>query len=777
MSAGLLLGLLATSTLLFVLVEGDVYLHSPRGSNNRLKGTGRDVQNQNRLFDSENNNRGGYNVGSLYYYEGTQMYIEWTAQHGCGNGNLRCEFILQYACDDRIRDGSLEDTIPVTLTNCENYDCDTDPRYGRHESYDSYMTCRRTKRNYGLFTANQLPTNENSKNAAVFTRQQPNDQRYGYECAEERDYYPYWRPTIWRDIAILTDTPQRCAAYKAHSENVVGRYHCVYPQEYIDLKGTATGYIPITKEQCEASVTAGGKTFKGVWTQAPSHGIPPPDCQQNIYTRDNHLGNTHKGYPVSYNWTLPSHAVHERCVFRLRYNVTTLDFPGWENDTSIGAGVDKAYNVPNANDATLYPIHQQYNIPEGDKTKRGYLFKNNPQVDIFGSLLNNNNAFKLQLAINTAQYSRTFEDRSHRFAIRSRSQLPPGIPYDATIHNINVRGKRGNIVQVYPAVEYDFVPNRLVVSVGDYIHFQWTGSNTNPNNNDGQGQAGTDRSNVVGLISKTFEESTFVTNPITYGALGANYPKSLVKSGLNFLGWDNQSLIQLATLASQGGQFGGDMDEFDDAGTYFDMGPKQVTVPGIFSYMCTRNNNFSNRSQKGLIVVTHTKAKTALIGAMGGSLSADNNVAAVVVAPGTFNEPLDIGLAVSSTTVLVPRGLNDVASDVVEVSGRSPQNLGGAVTLSIKHNASPLRKPVIKHTYSLEDPNWTSVETQVGATVASALVTEPGYYVVDAPLNGGAIAGIVIGGGAFVALSLFLIYYCRRKAVIASYQQVGKINS
>ena len=30
-----------------------------------------------RLFDSQNNNRGGYNVGSLYYYAGSQVQVEW----------------------------------------------------------------------------------------------------------------------------------------------------------------------------------------------------------------------------------------------------------------------------------------------------------------------------------------------------------------------------------------------------------------------------------------------------------------------------------------------------------------------------------------------------------------------------------------------------------------------------------------------------------------------------------------------------------------------------
>ena len=67
------------------------------------------------------------------------------------------------------------------------------------------------------------------------------------------------------------------------------------------------------------------------------------------------------------------------------------------------------------------------------------LIQQNPTVDIGGSS-------PLKLAINTAQFGRTFQDRSH--IIRLSSRLTESVPQEKNILNLNVRGKRGNIVQV-----------------------------------------------------------------------------------------------------------------------------------------------------------------------------------------------------------------------------------------------------------------------------------------------------------------------------------------
>jgi len=230
-----------------------MYLHNMRGSNNRLQEANRDRDNANRLFDSQNNNRGGYNVGSLYFYEGEIIPLEWTNQHGCGNDFNDCQIIIQMMCDDRARDGTTTTTIPEQPSNCANYDCNHDVRFGMHEDYDYYTNCKYRYRNRGLFNADR---NLNG-NTARFTRQNENGNRRGYECPEERDNYPYWHPTPWIDVAIYANNHSRCEDYRNKSENIVGRNYCWLPDSWyhfmVSQGGNGNnGFIPNTQYLCEA---------------------------------------------------------------------------------------------------------------------------------------------------------------------------------------------------------------------------------------------------------------------------------------------------------------------------------------------------------------------------------------------------------------------------------------------------------------------------------------------------------------------------------------------
>lgn len=171
-----------------------------------------------------------------------------------------------------------------------------------------------------------------------------------------------------------------------------------------------------------------------------------------------------------------------------------------------------------------------------------------------------------------------------------------------------------------------------------FVLCRWTGSNTNPNNNDGQGRAGSDRSNIVLLRDQVYAEGTpGVAVPLgsKFGHFGNSYPAHL--DNITFLGLPRHIRQSLAVLdngkLSYGMathdiqysciivQFGGEMSELDDAGTYFDIGVWGVTAVGTYHFLCTRNNNFSNRSQKGKIIVVSQTVATNRIGWNGGQVS------------------------------------------------------------------------------------------------------------------------------------------------------------
>ncbi|WP_411027392.1 hypothetical protein, partial [Salmonella sp. s54925] len=90
------------------------------------------------------------------------------------------------------------------------------------------------QRNSGLFTADQ----KLKRNVAKYTRQNPNGQRYGYECPEERDYYPYFYATDWFDIAILANKMADCPYYKSESFNTKPKGECMELHNHLNRKKT-----------------------------------------------------------------------------------------------------------------------------------------------------------------------------------------------------------------------------------------------------------------------------------------------------------------------------------------------------------------------------------------------------------------------------------------------------------------------------------------------------------------------------------------------------------
>jgi len=786
---------------LLALSQADLYLHFPRGSNNRLDDGGRDRNNGGRLFDSQNNNRGGDNRGSgqEYYYSGSILPMMWTLSNGCGNEELHCDIIMQYSCQEMHRDGYWDwntwtNTIPFwEQEDCDPYfnwiwrqdkpdnNCTFDFRYGMHESYFSYQDCRRRQRNRGLFVGSK---DFKQRPSATNTRQNPDAWRYGYECPEEKDYYPYWAPSEWRDFAILTDTPTRCDAFKAESQNVKSRWICQMPEAYFNSRQWwEAGYVPIDNETCvnplaripkETVKYSGNQAINiGQWVEVPAHNIPAPYCGPVPgRMRVNQLGNIDgSGYPFYWNWTIPeltdvSSLAAERCVIRIRYNVTNVELPnfGWENETSVGPGLDFRASAAQDGLPTELPIWEKYNLTREDSSDafnpvtanagwfgRGYVYGPYPNVDIFGSLLSRGSSkpIYLQLAIDPMVTGLVAQDRTHTFSIRP---LPhPDLKNNYTIWNVGVAGKRGNIVQTFPGTEYDFIPDRFEVQTGDLIHIQWNGADTNPRGNAGEGPAGFDRHNMLLMRRANHDEPgmELPNNYTDWGHWGGSYGESLDFKRLLDFSWQEAWQLSIPALNS----------------AYNDFGIRQVTAPAntVYHYLCTRNNNFSNRSQKGKMIVFPRALDDPV-----------RLLAQEVLA--TTQSLLDIGWAKINLPYnerqtnlqqirLEDAGHSSYATHWLKITPRFFSVADkGFFQLQIRH-------PWVPFTYGrifwAERPGDEPHEVKTvpdpwswnGDGYARANINMGGYFVVENTLNGSAVGGIFI---AFVGIIVLSVLAYRR---------------
>lgn len=832
------------------LTYGDVYMHMPRGSNDRNCERNANRNNGNRLFDSQNNNAGGYAcpraVGNedmsddlgqfwynsinsnhnaaklaqnkrMYYYEDSILAVEWTDQHGCGgNSKINCEIVLQYACEDTLdpliddfwpwvkdkaemgtkfrgkqhfkvveddtdallckdstqfsgtnnvcdtyhvatpRDGiprdqndAATDTIPDNAKSATPNTVET-RRFGMHESHDFYQLCQRTERNKGLYTADQNVRRKDQRG----TRQNPNGNRNGLECPEERDYYPWWHPSPWIDIAVLTDSALDTPCYNVTQADCSERCHW-YQQNTMNFN--KKGYCDVN--HTDATATVNSKLNHRAWGRREwfnnresceennfvwyeiSHqdniklSDNPFVCAHTQFARTNQLGNADNGPLISTNAATPArdatntlpHGInanrflwkvpkipeittatdymkpsmtqaYQSCVLRIRYNISSADFEAWPKEASgsdtVTPMMNVSNNIDNSGDSPSYANTPLLQDPY-------YYIAPNDDISINPDLEFKTKKF-VSLAVNTNQYSRTFQDRSYVFSIRKHpntvnpvqrcgpsidpelcdvkdsdipsvnvTELNRRLESGGRIININVRGKRGNIVQTFPSVEMDFVPNSLSVNDNDVLHFQWVGSDYNPRRGCNNGEGGPPDPNTFRTSANANKASRADRNNVVFtDFMAENVPKDYLSFPFNnqpttAVEDHKRKVLQFSPCADtnlpyndpineecysqtlrlayldQNTDYGSralraneecltqeELDQIDNSDVrenhplncakmnakphpYFDGGLMFPRRGGIFSYFSSRNNNFSNRQQIGVLCVNNASYSCA----------------------------------------------------------------------------------------------------------------------------------------------------------------------
>jgi len=601
---------------LSTLVSADVYLHNPRGSNDRNCERNVNRNNGNLMFDSQNNAKGGYAcpravAGSnapnaitpkMQFEVGSLLEVEWTAQHGCGlqketiNNlepnlgtamspddlkaskaqvpNVHCEIVVEMMCTGTTdpqqnykstANAEIAKLVAAPREGVPNNDNDAatnrintnDPgqadatntnnaRFGLHETPQYYNECNRVQRNRGLFTADQ---NVNRR-SAIGTRQNPNGGRRGLECPEERDYYPYWRPTPFLGVAYLVDDPSRCGGGALPCGGAGGKV-CGDAANALkgDWVGNAQGYplsanaqvmhgLCVVGEANTVPTSTNGLSNTRVNIKSRNQNRSPRELYQRREWPNNQADCLDiKAAQAAIEWKpmmftpsmIGAEATHQNLIQAAKDGPVcdTLDYSR-SNHLGNAGGADKAtrftMTIPNVNkndavrkagngadDKTVLPgepciVRVRYNMSSTDYNRsldasqngNDSPIKQDPLVKVGAA-----DSDVVALALNTNQVARTFQDRSYVFYVKPAAAGRAA----QQVVNVNVRGKRGNIVQTYPAVEYDIIPNEIGAVVCEptdanckttVLAMQFVGSDYNPRRgcNDGEGGPYTGDNNV-----------------------------------------------------------------------------------------------------------------------------------------------------------------------------------------------------------------------------------------------------------------------------------------
>lgn len=328
---------------------------------------------------------------------------------------------------------------------------------GRHETWLDYHSCRFAQ--------------QNNKEIKKRKWNDESEQRHGYECDHERLDADHPTGSSFFPIAELsTDCTEQqgqrdwrhvCQTKQGNGKATFALHH-TDPSSCTDGDWLVVYNALHATDSSETDCTGSNQVFGYQLTEDDIRQgrtlkkkcllrAPQKVCSRPFNTKRGALSNFDDGEYPRFEWRIPSVMKETKCILRLRYFV----------ESKVTRNRDD------------------------DKVR-------------FYSTFN-------QLSDELPRKTDVYQDRSHVFTLAPR---PAGIGQNRRLINVNVRGKRGNIVQTYPAVEYDFVPNQIKLHTGDAIHLQWSGSNTHHNNQPGgdgqtgdagQGQSGTDRSNFLQL--------------------------------------------------------------------------------------------------------------------------------------------------------------------------------------------------------------------------------------------------------------------------------------
>ena len=103
--------------------------------------------------------------------------------------------------------------------------------------------------------------------------------------------------------------------------------------------------------------------------------------------------------------------------FCLRYNISTGDFDGW--DSSVNSSLNSK-----PKQKTKVDIGEKFGMNSTEADARGYVYKQNPVVSLFGGAFSSK--LKLRLAINTNQLGRVFQDRWVMTQLRVKNLVDGG---------------------------------------------------------------------------------------------------------------------------------------------------------------------------------------------------------------------------------------------------------------------------------------------------------------------------------------------------------------